>query len=464
MQRLKLSAVLLLCFLFAVLAARGDACVCVMTMEGTHPCQLYRDASAVFLGQVINIGPMTPVNQSPDGQTMYTMRDVVVQFSIEEGFRGVAGQTVDLYLTGTSCDFSFQKGERYFVYARRDPTTQKLHAGSCSGTQLFSYAARDLAYARAVVRGEKSPDIFGSVVRQVRQDAADYVRTVGIAGIKVILQSADHNVAVFTDSEGHFEIAGLPAGHYRARAEIPQNLRLTYRTEQELEVGEGRCSGVAFVTTLLSRITGRLADADGKPVADVQINLVPVDANNKPVDTDMDYQANTAMDGRYSFDTLCPGRYVVAINPKGTPRMNEQPYRRTYYPSAVDLAQAVVMTLNEGQDVSLDDFHLPRRLVEASIEGIVSWPDGRQALEAMVSLEFTDQLWTEGFKQVDEQGHFSLKCYEGFKYIVHAEVRQSGSAIHAAPVEITVVKQNKPVALILNQQGYDRKYTPKKTP
>lgn len=59
MQRLKLSAVLLLCFLFAVLAAKANACVCVMTMEGTHPCQLYRDASAVFLGQVINIGPMT---------------------------------------------------------------------------------------------------------------------------------------------------------------------------------------------------------------------------------------------------------------------------------------------------------------------------------------------------------------------------------------------------------------------
>jgi hypothetical protein len=406
---------------------------------------------------------MTPINQSQDGQTLYTMRDVVVQFSIEEGFRGVADQTVDLYLTGTSCDFSFQKGERYFVYARLDVATQKLHAGSCSGTQLFSHAARDLAYARAVARGAKSPDIFGSVVRQVRQDATDYVRTVGIAGIKVIMESAGYIVAVSTDSEGHFEIAGLPAGHYRARAEIPQNLRLTYRTEQELEVGEGRCSGVAFVTTSLSRITGRLVDREGKPVADVQINLVPVDANNKAIATDLDYQADTAKDGRYSFDTLSPGRYLVVINPKGQPSVAQSPFRRTYYPDTFDSSQASVILLAEGQDVTLDDFHVPPRLVEASIEGVVRWPDGRPAREAMVSLEFTEQQWAEGFKQVDEQGHFSMKCYEGFKYIVHAEVRQGGP-MHAEPVETTVDKEIKPVTLIINQPGYDRKYTPKKTP
>jgi len=367
-------------------------------------------------------------------------------------------------LMGTSCDFGFQKGERYFVYARRDPATQKLHADSCSGTKRFISASRDLGYARALARGEKSPDIFGSVVRQVRQDATDYARMVGIAGIQVILESANYSAAAFTDSDGHFELAGLPAGHYKARAEIPSNLRLTYRTEKEIEVGEGRCSGVAFVTTLLSKLTGKVVDAEGKPVPEVPINLAPVDATNKVISTEVEYQSFTAKDGRYSFDTLSQGRYLLAVNPKGQPRIAESPYRRTYYPGSPDSSQATVIALAEGQEIDLDDFLLPPRLVESKIEGIVLWPDGRPAREALVSLEFTEQQWTEQHKQVDEQGRFFMKGYEGFKYIVHAEVRERSSAMHAEPVEITVGKENRPLTLIVNQQGFDRKYTQKKTP
>jgi len=240
-------------------------------------------------------------------------------------------------------------------------------------------------------------------------------------------------------------------------------LRLTYRTEQDIEVGEGRCSGVAFVATLLSRIAGKIVDAEGKPVPDVNVNLVPVDSTNKVISTEVEYQAFTAKDGRYSFDTLSQGRYLLAVNPKGQPRIAESPYRRTYYPGSPDSSQATVIALAEGQEINLDDLLLPPRLVEAKIEGIVLWPDGRPAREARVSLEFTEQQWTEQFKQVDEQGRFLIECYEGFKYIVHAEVGERSGAVHAEPFEITVGKENRPLTLIVNQQGFDRKYTQKKT-
>src|SRR4030095_3048166 len=209
--RLKVTAILLP-VLLVLLASPADGCLCAGTWEGTHPCLLYRSADVVFAGLVVNIGEMIPLNPNQGDQTLYTMKDVVVQFSVEEGFRGVDGRTVDLFLMGTRCDAHFEKGERYIVYARRDQTTKKLHADSCSGTRALSYAAPDLAYARRAVRGERDPDIFGSVVRQVRKDVADYARTLGIPGIKVILESRDHTAAVFTDSEGRFEISGLPAG------------------------------------------------------------------------------------------------------------------------------------------------------------------------------------------------------------------------------------------------------------
>ena len=57
-----------------------------------------------------------------------------------------------------------------------------------------------------------------------------------------------------------------------------------------------------------------------------------------------------------------------------------------------------------------------------------------------------------------------MEGYEGFKYIVHAEVGERSGVVHAEPFEITVGKENKPLTLIVNQQGFDRKYTQKKTP
>lgn len=455
MSRAKFSTLPALFFIALALAAEASACVCALTREGTHPCLLYRAASAVFVGQVIDIGPDTPIKQGE--QTVYTTRDLVVRLSVEEGFRGVEGEVAQVYLMGTTCDFGFQKGERYFVYARRDAATQRLHVDSCSGTQPLQYAQRDLAYARGLARGEKDPDIFGGVWRQVRQGATDYVRTEGIPGIKVFLESGDHRAVVVTDADGRFEVAGLPPGQYKARIEIPENLHITYQTEPPLEVGEGHCSGLAFVVTSLAAITGRLVDAGGKPAPDVQVTLIPLDAEGRMITTEVEYPAHMENDGEYRFEPLSAGRYLVAINPKGTPRVGGSPYRKTFYPGASDASQATVITLAEGQEVKLDDFHLPPRLVETKVEGVALWPDGSPAREALVDLEFTDQQWREGYQRVDERGHFSFSCYEGFKYIVHAAGQRDGAPMHAEPVEITAGKKNQPVTLIIAQPGYDKK-------
>jgi len=462
LTRLRASAFLLFCLISSGLVSKADGCVCGGSWEGIHPCLLYRAADVVFLGLVVNIGEMTPLNDTHDGQRIYTMRDVIVQLSIEEGFRGVNGQTIDLYLMGTSCDFGFQKGERYFVYASRDPSTKKLHAGSCSGTKPLAYAVPDLAYARGAARGAKDPDAYGNVMRQVRTNASDYAQPVGIPGVRVVLESREHSISVLTNSEGRFEIAGLPAGRYKARPELPDNLRITYRTEREIEVGSGQCTGIAFVATSLGRINGRLVDPKGTPVAETPIYLVPIDANNKAIVSEVQYEAFTEKDGHYVFEWLSQGRYLIAINPHAQPRSSELPYRRTYYRNAPDPAQATVITLSEGQDVTLEDFPLPPRLVETRIEGSVLWPDGHPATQATVELEFTEQHWSEGLKQVDELGRFSLKCYEGFKYLVHAEVRVPGRPMHAAPVEVLAGKENKPITLIIDQQGFDTTHKRKK--
>jgi hypothetical protein len=57
-------------------------------------------------------------------------------------------------------------------------------------------------------------------------------------------------------------------------------------------------------------------DSDGKPVAKTPLNLIPIDANNKAVVSEIEYQAFTTIGGLYVFDSLSPGRYVLVINPQ----------------------------------------------------------------------------------------------------------------------------------------------------
>jgi 5-hydroxyisourate hydrolase-like protein (transthyretin family) len=268
---------------------------------------------------------------------------------------------------------------------------------------------------------------------------------------------------LLTDGEGRFYVAGLPLGKYRARAEIPGNLRITYQTEKDVEISEGRCSGVIFIATSLSRISGRLVDAQGKPVEGVKIDLVPVDSSNKEISNEQDFESRTDKEGRYSFDTLAAGRYSVAINHKGQPITHDQIYRTTFYPNTTDLSQARILALAEGQELTVDDFSLPPRIVEASIEGVVLWADGSPVRRAGVDLELIDHQTTEQIAMTDDEGRFSIKGIEGFRYRVHASIIQNRRPMHAEPVEVLMGQRGKPITLVINIIGRDPVYLRKQS-
>src|SRR5215475_9451304 len=78
------------------------------------------------------------------------------------------------------------------------------------------------------------------------------------------------------------------------------------------------------------------------------------------------------------------------------------------------------------------------KVADISIIPIVEWPDGRPAIGAIVGLEFTERRWTGPLKTVDDQGRFSLKCFEGYKYLIHAEHGDNQNWMHAEPVEVLV--------------------------
>jgi len=437
--------------LLSVFSTRVEACQCtVETLSGLHPCQAYWSSAAVFVGQVTEISILS--RDLGDGITGH--RQKLVHFSIEQSFRGVQGAAVEV-LTGmgsSDCGYDFKQGERFFVYAYRNKEDGKLVAGMCSRTRPLSKASADIEYARAVASGKTGGIIYGIVLRYTRYTYLDYGRHKGIEGVPITIEGNDRRFSLLTDDEGRFQQDGLPAGRYKVWAEPPENLRRL--SAQEVVVVEGGCAAADFQPTSLGAINGKLVNSDGEPASKVTIKLIPADTGgNEEMWRGREISSDTDERGFYSFNQIPPGEYVIVVNYEGQPGLYDPRFPRTYHPGTGDRSQARIFSVAEGQAVEATNFRLPPQLVERTIEGIVELPDGSPAIGVRVGLEFTERRWLEQLASVDDQGRFSLKCFEGYKYLIHAEHAGNQNQSHAEPVEVLVAGENEPVRLVLTKPG-----------
>jgi hypothetical protein len=422
-----------------------------------QPCGAYWNSEVVFAGTVAEVGPMIPV----PGTNLFSGNGRFTRFKIAEAFRGVQSETIETFEHGTSCDFHFKPGESYLVYGARDPKDGKIYVSSCSATKTLDRAEPDLEFARGVLRGDPTPSIIGLVTRETRKQASEYRRNLNLEGIRVTADGGPKNIAeVYTDANGIFRFFGLAPGSYRVRAGTPSDLRRLYGDETlTLQVTDGRCSGGQFTVTSLSTISGRVVDAKGLPLK-TRVDLVPVDSDGKEIaPAEQSIQTYSDDQGRYKFDWLAPGRYLVTVNSRNQPASYDPPYQRTYFPGVTERARASVIELIDGQQLTVDDFAIGPPLQTRTIEGVVLMPDGTPAANALITLEFTEREWAE-ISSADALGRFSLKVYDGFKYIVAAEVRKEVQGVwrgtHSAGVEVTVGAVNEPITLTVSRPGFYR--------
>ncbi|MGI9067871.1 MAG: carboxypeptidase regulatory-like domain-containing protein [Pyrinomonadaceae bacterium] len=440
------------------LTTEARACGCLVSFIQYQPCSAYWNANVVFAGTVTEVGPALPVKGS-DGKSFST-NGRVTRFRVDDAFRGVSGDMVETVERGTSCDFSFKEGERYFVYGTRDPQDGLIYAHSCSSTKSMQYAAADLEFARAVARGDSLPSLVGVVNRETRQSAASYRAQKPIEGVEVVVEGNGSSLTTKTSPDGRFRFFGLAPGKYRVTARTPPELRNLYGPEfVNVALTEGRCNGAAFTVTSLSTVTGSVVDQSGKP-AKIRVSLVSLNEKGEvvgPAEGTVDSYSN--LDGVYKFDWVAPGTYRVAINPKSQPGSYDPPYARAYLPGVIDPSQATVITISEGQSYEAPEFRLPAPLAERGVEGMVFLPDGSPVPNALILLEFTERPWSETFS-ADNQGRFKLKVFAGYKYLVSAEHRKEvagkWTATHSDPVEVVAGDVTEPLKLIINRAGFYR--------
>lgn len=176
-----------------------------------------------------------------------------------------------------------------------------------------------------------------------------------------------------TDADGRYQLTGVPAGRYRLAAYAPAYVvageaRNPYEAGKTLTVAEGEAvENMDFALVRGGVITGKVVDADGRPVIEERVHLLRVRENDRQ--PQMRYPGSdvppvqTDDRGVYRFFGLDGGRYRVAAGTSSEDRMPMMSaaggrYPRTFHPDVVAEAEAKIIEVEassvaEGVDITL---------------------------------------------------------------------------------------------------------------
>jgi hypothetical protein len=452
MQKLKINHLLaaLLLLLLPSLASVASACTC----GGQSPCEAYANASVVFVGRVTQTGLKAIPRSLPDNAISTTLTNggvLSAQFKVEEAFLGVRAAQIEILGQGTTCDFPFKSGERYLVFAYKEPKTATVHTNICTGTALLAESNDNLAYLRKVVKQRAGAAFYGEVVREVYGEAEP--RAEPIAKAQIILENGKQQLRGVTDASGKFELLGIKPGRYRVHTNPATNSSLLDpmakepRKEWEVDIPTQGCVQAWFAARPDGEISGTVGDESGIVAEDVEPEILFADDKG----TEPNFRSERLSEAKtFKFSFLPPGRYYLGFNLHDGPSIIS-PYPEFYYPGVADRSKATLITLTEGQKVSDLTLRRPLRLAERILEGVAVWPDGRPYLENCgISLTNPRTGYREGnCVSPDAEGRFKIKAVEGQTYHLAATLFGQGRLVTSKPVVVKIEKDNSPVKLVV---------------
>lgn len=466
-----------------VLCCAVDVAIACTCMETPSPCDSFKETPVVFVGLVTSIKE-DKVDIVHFGEKRTIRTGLVAHFTVEEPLKGIDLKTVDVVTGGGhgDCGYPFKEGRRYLVYAYRSEgdalsssmsrtviaggsaLTARLSANICSRTRPLEYAADDVELIRALLKGKPQTRIFGQVDEHARRlGTYEYnIDRVGpLANIKLIAQSANNRYETITDQNGRYRLSDLKPGKYKLSVFLPAGYSSLFDfipTSFNLEIKADTCVEYDFDAQIDGRIGGHIVDAGGQPVADqVQVSIVTLESSTKGI-ARVESRSEYTKKGRYEFDGLLPGKYVLGINIADAPDKST-PYPTIYYPNTTDRAQARIFTLERGQKLTNIDFRLPPKLPEITLSGMVVDAGGNPVAGADVDIidqEDPDELLFGDDVETDQQGRFVIRGFSGRRYFLHAWKAENYLAGTGIQSELFGIDTNVPtptIKLILNQPG-----------
>ena len=230
-----------------------------------------------------------------------------------------------------------------------------------------------------------------------------------------------------TDQDGSYHISNLAPGSYTVSAAAPgfvmADVKDSGKTKSVLVGEDENVEGINFSLVRGGVITGRVTDADGRPVIDQQVNLYPGESSQGTFTVG---SAQTDDRGIYRIFGLIAGRYKVAVGTSDDGssnnfiQMGRVSYKQVFYPDATDQTKATVIEVKEGSEANNIDINLGQVTQTFSASGQLldehgqPVPNLRFGLQRVVGqrIQFTDK-----FQGANSRGEFVVEGLVPGKYV-----------------------------------------------
>lgn len=384
--------------LLTVLATRAWACSC----SGNWPSakQAWQNTPFVFLGTV--------ENADPDAAAMF--QEQTVRIRVDEAFKGLFnGETIVLHQGGSDCEAKFRTGQRLVFYLTAGPPGN-WHVPACTRA-LAEPDGDDVLFLRGLPDSAKGTRLSGNVRRAVG----------GVPDVNVKISGPDgFTQQVKTNSTGVYEIFGLKPGQYSVNIDVPQGLKINFLSasnssivlhdEAAVQLGAEGAASVDFLLRADTRISGRMLDSSGKPLANVCFNLEPIEGRGENGARFFDCSNKG---GEFAIEVMPPGEYfLVARDPI---KFGAQKSDSTlYYPGVRDRAQATPIVVEPGKYATNLDIRVPSEEQRYTIAGRFLYADGVPVAGANVTFNSPANGYSER-TETSPDGSFGLRIVAGFE-------------------------------------------------
>ena len=250
-----------------------------------------------------------------------------------------------------------------------------------------------------------------------------------------------------TDAKGEYRITNVPPGNYTV---VPTGGAFVaadgLRGERTVIVNKAETiENLDFSLMTGGVITGRVVDAQGRPLIEEEIHLF---SGREPNRLSRDPAAITDDRGVYRIFGLKPGSYKVAAGREGDPgTATSQPgvHARTFYPAVSEMAQATPVQVAEESEAIDINITVSRRLTTYAASGrIVDGDTGEPIPNINYAFKrFVDSTTTSrNFgATTNERGEFKLENLPPGQYSIFVGQRP-GSYLRAKDLPFEIVDRD----------------------
>jgi hypothetical protein len=344
-------------------------------------CEVLEPDTVVFVGTVVSV-------EKADQSSLVT-------FAIDEALWGLDkdARIVRVRLV----EFSLAKNERRFVMGRRD-NSGDVRVASCDGIVFGTDNPWVQEFRQAVAKRD-------SAVLRLRVLSNPTLAEVEFAEVKV--EGNGKRFTGIAGSDGRLRVESLSPGSYTVSVAKP-----TYSQEGgpvRISVLPGACGELVVRLKPASRLSGRILDHLGQPVANTEgFNLMGWDFGENSRDYRIARSFKTDEKGEFLMVGVMPGTYYLGTNIWGQNQPKQSPLPQVLYPGTFEFKSATPIVIGDGEEDRELTFRLPdlggKRRLEIKVVGEQGEPVPDTVIENGPAAEDDRTMAAIEEKKTDQDG------------------------------------------------------------